>query len=273
MGDAHAHDHGHGHDDHGHGHGHDAHGHGHGEHALAEPQGVRVVKVKRTGRTAWKDAYLGEIVKGLGVTFRHFFKNLFRTGTPAKSNEAVETVDYPSIHPDPAKRRAEDEAYLKNHYPARYRGQHRLTHREDGRVRCTACMLCATACPAQCIKINAGEADDHHVEKFAVEYEIDYLKCIFCGFCVEACPCDAIRMDTGHHTPPFEARPGAVLGKVNLMQTFPSGSIAVHGGTHLSVKVDPFGHGGHTTDPVEVPLAAQPEGPTVGAPNSPSLRR
>jgi NADH-quinone oxidoreductase subunit I len=66
-------------------------------------------------------------------------------------------------------------------------------------VQCTACFLCATACPAECIYIEAGEYPNDSVEKFPVRYKIDTLRCIYCGYCVEACPCDAIRMDSGTH--------------------------------------------------------------------------
>jgi formate hydrogenlyase subunit 6/NADH:ubiquinone oxidoreductase subunit I len=138
--------------------------------------------------TFWERIYLPEIIRGLAITNYHLFRNLalhtahlfgFKKGTNATS-----TTQYP------------DE---RKHYPDNFRGSHRLTLREDASVRCTACFLCATACPAQCIYIEAGESPDPHIEKFPVRYEIDTLRCIYCGLCVEACPCDAIRMDTYVH--------------------------------------------------------------------------
>jgi NADH-quinone oxidoreductase subunit I len=62
-------------------------------------------------------------------------------------------------------------------------------------------MLCATNCPAQCIKIVAAEHEDPAVEKYPISYEIDILRCVFCGFCEEACPVDAIRMGPEWQTP------------------------------------------------------------------------
>ena len=132
--------------------------------------------------------YVPEILAGLLVTGGRFWRNLFlhiahQFGF-AKDKAAATTLQYP------------DEWQS---YGPGYRGSHRLTLKDDGSVRCTACFLCATACPARCIHIEAGEHPDGRVEKYTVRYEIDTLRCIYCGYCVEACPCDAIRMDTWVH--------------------------------------------------------------------------
>lgn len=156
---------------------------------------VRTVRLEREPMDAAQRAFLPAIFTGLGVTARHFFRNVFL-------RKDVVTVEYPDV---------------KNPYPDRFRGVHRLMKREDGSVRCVACMLCPTVCPAHCITIHPGEREDSN-EKFPVIFEIDELKCVVCGLCVEACPCDAIRMDTGVHMAPSTTRGEAVLGKVDLMK-------------------------------------------------------
>jgi NADH-quinone oxidoreductase subunit I len=82
------------------------------------------------------------------------------------------------------------------HFEDRYRGVHVLRRDENGLEKCVACFLCAAACPANCIYIEAAEnTGDHRIsaaERYAKVYNIDYNRCIFCGYCVEACPCDAI---------------------------------------------------------------------------------
>jgi NADH-quinone oxidoreductase subunit I len=132
--------------------------------------------------------YLPEILRGLGLTIWRFWRNLALHALHAiglaKGVRAAITVQYPEE---------------RKSYAETWRGAHRLTLKDDGAVRCTACFLCATACPAHCIHIEAGEHPDSEVEKFPLRYEIDTLRCIYCGMCVEACPCDAIRMDTGVH--------------------------------------------------------------------------
>jgi NADH-quinone oxidoreductase subunit I len=100
-----------------------------------------------------------------------------------------------------------------------------LVPRDDGKPRCVACYMCATACPAQCIYIEAGEYDPADVsgesrviEKFPTAFVIDELRCIVCGLCVEACPKDAIRMDTYTHTPSEYNRQGFVWDIPRLLQ-------------------------------------------------------
>lgn len=132
--------------------------------------------------------YVPEVLRGVGVTMRHFARNLglhvLHLFGLARNRRAAVTTQYPE---------------QRKPYGEGFRGAHRLTLKPDGAVRCTACFLCATACPARCIHIEAGEHPDPEVEKFPVRYEIDTLQCIYCGMCVEACPCDAIRMDTFVH--------------------------------------------------------------------------
>jgi NADH-quinone oxidoreductase subunit I len=165
----------------------------------------RTVRLER-GELGIETTFLPAIIKGLGVTARHFFRNVF-------GRKYTATVEYPDVKPP---------------YPERFRGVHRLMKREDGTVRCVACMLCPTVCPAHCITIHPGEREDSN-EKFPIIFEIDELKCVVCGLCVEACPCDAIRMDTGTHMGPVGERGDAVLGKIDMLKNG-AASTAVQGG-------------------------------------------
>lgn len=133
---------------------------------------ARVVKQKPM--TVWEQAYIPEVIRGLFTTFKHFLRGVFRY-------ETLPTVPYPEIKPE---------------IGHSYRSKHRLMKRPNGDPRCVACYMCASACPAKCIYIEAGEASDGRIEKVPVKFEIDHLLCVFCGLCVEACPVDAIRMDT-----------------------------------------------------------------------------
>jgi len=81
----------------------------------------------------------------------------------------------------------------RRNYSEKFRGLHYIKS-VNGVENCTACMLCPTVCPAECIHIEAGEKEDK--EKYPVKFEIDVLRCCFCGFCEEACPKDAIKLST-----------------------------------------------------------------------------
>lgn len=135
------------------------------------------VKVVKRHEKNYKDKiYIIAVFKGLMLTLRHFLGNL-------KTGKYIQSESYPETKP-------------KDITP-RYRGVHRLTKRQDDSVRCVACFMCATACPANCIFITAKQREDKVDEKMPEVFNIDLLECVFCGGCVEACPCDAIRMDTG----------------------------------------------------------------------------
>ena len=188
------------------------------------PNKVTGTIVARPNRTASVQTYIPEIAKGLAITMRHFFQNTKEMAFGQRNDpntEAIEDgincVSYPE---------------QKRPYPARSRGVHRLTQREDGAPRCVACLCCSTACPAQCIHIEAGEYPEGDArrgyERFPQRFVIDELRCIFCGFCVEACPVDAIRMDTGIHAAPYDSREQFIFEK-DVLMGFPG-----RDGSHLT---------------------------------------
>lgn len=108
--------------------------------------------------------YFWDILKGLWITLRQM---LFGTKV---------TIQYPEE---------------RRNYSDRFRGMHYIKA-VNGVENCTACMLCPTVCPAECIHIVAGERPDK--EKYPVKFEVDVLRCCFCGMCEEACPKDAIKL-------------------------------------------------------------------------------
>lgn len=160
--------------------------------------------------TLWERAYVPEIIRGLGITARHFFKNLIFM------NRRM-TVEYPE---------------QKHKLPIGYRAEHRLMIRPDGQIRCTSCMCCSTICPADCIEIVAEESPDKKVEKRPAVFNINILRCVFCGLCVEACPCDAIRMDTGKYENSAYTREDFIYDIDKLKTNHPDGmspySIAIY---------------------------------------------
>lgn len=112
--------------------------------------------------------YVPLVLGGLTTTAKHLFAPKM-------------TVSFPEQRPE-----------IGN--PLIYRGVHRLNRDQEGRVKCVACFLCATACPAHCIDIVAAESPWADREKYPESFVIDELRCIFCGMCEEACPVDAIEL-------------------------------------------------------------------------------
>lgn len=149
--------------------------------------------VDRKPMTFMERLYIPNIAKGMWITLKHFFRK-------------KATISYPEV---------------KRPFSPVWRGLHVLNRDEEGRERCTACGLCAVACPAEAITMEAaereiGEENLYREEKYAARYEINMLRCIFCGLCEEACPKDAIYL-TETFTPSDFARKKFIYGKEDLL--------------------------------------------------------
>lgn len=131
------------------------------------------------------------LAKGLWVTFKHIFKPEF-------------TYQYPEKRPV---------------FQPRYRGIHFLVVDDDGLERCVGCELCAIACPADAIYVEAAEntpqARFSPGERYGKVYMIHEFRCIFCGYCEEACPEDAIFLGHDFELAPY-VREGFIYGKEKL---------------------------------------------------------
>ena len=111
----------------------------------------------------------------------------------------------------------------------RFRGVHELQRDENGMEKCVACFLCAAACPAACIYIEAAENTDtvriSGGERYAKVYNIDYNRCIFCGYCVEACPTDAITHGHGFEVASYNTST-LIKRKEDMLVAIPAGAHA-----------------------------------------------
>jgi NADH-quinone oxidoreductase subunit I len=133
-----------------------------------------------------KTLTLWELLLGLSVTLRHFFRRKI-------------TVQYPEE---------------KTPQSVRFRGLHALRRYPNGEERCIACKLCEAVCPALAITIESDVGPDG--TRRTTRYDIDLFKCIYCGFCEEACPVDAI-VETRIHEYHMENRGENIMTKDKLL--------------------------------------------------------
>ncbi len=154
-------------------------------------------QVSRKPMNFMEKMYLPAIFKGMMITFSHIFKK-------------KPTINYPE---------------KQRPFSPVFRGLQILNRDEEGRENCTACGLCAVACPAEAITMEGaerlpGEEHLYKEEKYAAKYEINMLRCIFCGLCEEACPKDAIYLSETF-TPADYQRKQFIYSKNDLLIPHP----------------------------------------------------
>ncbi len=179
------------------------------------------------------------VVRGMGITLRHFFDtylvgaNLqpsaagdlpqaephFKGGMPTETG-GIFTAEYPD---------------KKLPVPERFRAIPFLLYEEAedsqrtafGGVRCTACGICAKVCPPQCIWIVQGKAPDGRPRPVTTEFTIDASVCMSCGLCAEFCPFDAIKMDHDYEISSYERHKSWVFDLQELLHP-----VAYHAAIH-----------------------------------------
>ena len=137
--------------------------------------------------------YLVEIIKGLGLTWKHFVFNI-----KASFRKGPHTV--PTCWQYPEDRRE---------IAPIFRGAHMLMLNDKGQELCVGCGMCAKACPAKCITVKRGKRAEGEEDKYAgktygATFEIDMLRCIFCGNCENTCPKKALVLGQGYELAEYD---------------------------------------------------------------------
>lgn len=191
-----------------------------------------------------KKGFIGEQLKavaGFGVTFRNFFRPY-----------VTEQWPFEKVPTQP-----------------RYHGRHHLNRYPDGLEKCIGCELCAWACPADAIYVEAAsntpEAQYSPGERYGRVYQINYLRCIFCGMCIEACPTRALTMSNDYEIWD-DNREDLIYEKDELLVDVPEGSLAApHPMVEGTTDVDYYlgAVTGPTSAQVEWVRDKRPEDPTL----------
>ena len=163
------------------------------------------------------------ILKGLGVTLKHFFQTYLEQmrwllQRPSKQEtialrqspqtRGIFTVEYP-----------EEKLFT----PEAFRFLPFLVYEVDSdgekQVRCTACGICTKVCPPQCIWIvRATDPETGRLVPKPEEFIIDIDVCMNCGLCAEFCPFDAIKMDHEFELASYHRRSEHLYSKERLLK-------------------------------------------------------
>ncbi len=162
------------------------------------------------------------ILKGLGVTWRHFWDTYIDDIKRGKERYTEEGIAY---------RSSKDVRGLftvqypeeKLPTPEEFRFIPFLVYDEleDGEreIRCTSCGICAKVCPPQCIWIERSEdpKTGRPIPEPA-EFYVDVDICMNCGLCAEFCPFDAIKMDHDYELAVYDRFASNMYDKEKLLK-------------------------------------------------------